>query len=116
MNERAQEVSQLDRLVHEPARLAILMILSGVGEADFVYLQREGAFTQGNLSSHLLKLEEAGYVQIQKTFKGKLPLTLCRVTAKGKDALKEYSQRMMGILQPTKPSLSRTGKQTQAKA
>ncbi len=109
MNERVQDVSQLDRLVHEPARLTILMILCGVGEADFVYLQREGAFTQGNLSSHLLKLEEAGYVQIQKTFKGKLPLTLCRLTAKGKAAFMGYSQRMIGILQPTKPSGSRTG-------
>jgi DNA-binding MarR family transcriptional regulator len=104
VNERAQEVSQLDRLVHEPARLTILMILYGVGEADFVYLQREGAFTQGNLSSHLLKLEEAGYVQIQKTFKGKLPLTLCRLTAKGRAAFREYSRRMVGILRPTKPA------------
>jgi len=100
MNEQAQQVSQLDRLVHEPARLAILMILYGVGEADFVYLQREGAFTQGNLSSHLLKLEEAGYVQIEKTFKGRLPLTLCRLTRKGKEALLEYSKRMVRILQP----------------
>ena len=99
MNERLQELAQLDRLIHEPARLMILMILEGAGEADFLYLQREGGFTQGNLSSHLAKLEEAGYVQIEKTFKGKLPLTLCRLTAKGEEAFRNYSQRMMTALQ-----------------
>jgi len=99
MNERLQELAQLDRLIHEPARLMILMILQGAGEADFLYLQREGGFTQGNLSSHLAKLEEAGYVLIEKTFKGKLPLTLCRLTDKGEEAFRNYSQRMMNALQ-----------------
>ena len=51
MNDRIQSISELDRLVHEPARLKILMILQGASEADFLYLQREGGFTQGNLSS-----------------------------------------------------------------
>ena len=100
MNDRIQNISQLDRLVHEPARLKILMILEGVAEADFLYLQREGGFTQGNLSSHLNKLEEAGYVEIEKTFKGKLPLTICRLTPGGKGALADYSQQMLGILRP----------------
>jgi DNA-binding transcriptional ArsR family regulator len=94
-----QAVAQLDRLVHEPARLMILMILQGVGEADFVYLLREGEFTQGNLSSHLLKLEEAGYVKIEKKFKGKRPLTICRLTSKGETALSDYSQRLIRALQ-----------------
>ena len=98
MNGPAQEIAELDRMVHEPARLSILMILDAVGEADFLYLQREGGFTQGNLSSHLAKLEEAGYVKIQKTFKGKLPLTLCSLTTKGERALSGYSQRMLSIL------------------
>src|ERR1017187_9586210 len=60
VSDRIQNIAQLDRLVHEPARLKILLILEGVAEADFLYLQREGEFTQGNLSSHLNKLEEAG--------------------------------------------------------
>ncbi|MCX6629518.1 MAG: transcriptional regulator, partial [Candidatus Solibacter sp.] len=64
MNQHIQGLAELDRLIHEPARLMIVMILEGVGEADFLYLQREGGFTQGNLSSHLAKLEEAGYVAI----------------------------------------------------
>lgn len=100
MNERIQEVSQLDRLVHEPARLKILLILQAVGEADFLYLQRDGEFTQGNLSTHLNRLEGAGYVEIEKKFKGKVPLTVCRLTARGESALLAYSRRMLGILQP----------------
>jgi DNA-binding MarR family transcriptional regulator len=74
------------------------------GEADILYLQRECGLTQGNLSSHLAKLEQAGYVEIEKTFKGKLPLTICRLTQQGKVAFAGYSQRMMGILQPKGPA------------
>jgi DNA-binding transcriptional ArsR family regulator len=98
VTQRAQEIAQLDRVIHEPARLTIMLILEGVSEADFLYLQREGGFTQGNLSGHLAKLEEAGYVEIEKKFKGKVPLTVCRLTGKGKAALSGYSQRMLGLL------------------
>ena len=98
MTERAQEIAQLDRVIHEPARLTIMLILEGVNEADFLYLQREGGLTQGNLSGHLGKLEEAGYVEIEKRFKGKVPLTVCRLTGKGRAAYSGYSQRMMGLL------------------
>ena len=99
MTTRIQEIAQLDRLIHEPARLAIMLMLGGIGEADFLYLQREGGFTQGNLSGHLAKLEEAGYVAIEKKFKGKVPLTVCSLTGKGKAAFCEYSARMLGVLQ-----------------
>lgn len=99
MTQRIQEISQLDRLIHEPARLTIMLILDRVGEADFLYLQREGGFTQGNLSGHLTKLEDAGYIAIEKTFKGKVPLTVCSLTGRGKTALSEYSRRMLGVLQ-----------------
>lgn len=98
MTEQAQEIAQLDRMVHEPARLTIMLVLNDVDEADFLYLQREGGFTQGNLSGHLTKLEEAGYVEIEKKFKGKVPLTVCRLTGAGKAALEGYSRRMMGVL------------------
>ena len=101
MTPRAQEVAQLDRLIHEPARLTIVLILDGVSEADFLYLQREGGFTQGNLSGHLAKLEEAGYVEIEKKFKGKVPLTVCRLTSAGSAAFSGYSQRMLGLLNPS---------------
>jgi DNA-binding MarR family transcriptional regulator len=76
----------------------IMMILHGVGEADFLYLQREAGFTQGNLSSHLSKLEEASYVEIEKKFKGKLPLTVCRLTPKGRDAFSSYSRSLLKTL------------------
>jgi len=99
VNERIREISQLDRLVHEPARLQILMFLQEVEEADFLYLQREGGFTQGNLSGHLSKLEDAGYVRIRKMFKGKMPLTVCRITAAGEKALRTYCEQMKGIME-----------------
>jgi DNA-binding transcriptional ArsR family regulator len=92
------DIGQIDRLIHEPARLWIMTVLRAVREADFLYLLREGNFTQGNLSSHLMKLEEAGYIEIEKTFKGKVPLTICRATGRGEAALADYSARMLGIL------------------
>jgi len=92
-----KDLSSLDRLIHEPARLMIMTILYAVEEADFVYLQRECSLTQGNLSSHLTRLEEASYVTISKTFKGKYPLTLCRLTKKGHRAFEAYSATLRCI-------------------
>jgi DNA-binding transcriptional ArsR family regulator len=69
----AEQEPALDRLVHEPGRLAILTVLSAVKEADFVFLQRTTGLTKGNLSSHLGKLEEAGLIQIEKRFVQKKP-------------------------------------------
>jgi DNA-binding transcriptional ArsR family regulator len=89
-----KDLAGLDRVIHEPARLMIMTILFAVEEADFVYLQRECGLTQGNLSSHLSKLEEAGYLTITKTFKGKYPLTICRLTRKGREAFEAYSAKL----------------------
>ncbi len=89
-----KDLSSLDRLIHEPARLMIMTILYAVKEADFVYLQRECGLTQGNLSSHLSRLEEAGYLLISKTFKGKYPLTLCSLTRSGRQAFESYLAKM----------------------
>jgi DNA-binding transcriptional ArsR family regulator len=77
----------LDRLVHEPARLAILTVLSACASADFLFLQGATGLTKGNLSSHLAKLEAAGLVQIDKRFVGKRPNTLVRLTRDGRDAV-----------------------------
>jgi DNA-binding transcriptional ArsR family regulator len=74
----------LDRLVHEPGRLAILTVLSSVGDADFLFLQRITGLTKGNLSSHLAKLEDAGLVVIDKRFVRKKPKTTVELTALGK--------------------------------
>jgi DNA-binding transcriptional ArsR family regulator len=80
----------LDRDIHEPARLAIVAMLYAAAEADFLFLQRETGLTKGNLSSHLGKLEQAGYVEIEKTFRGKIPLTVCRLTGAGRTAFETY--------------------------
>ena len=89
-----QELASLDRLIHEPARLMIMATLFAVDEADFLYLQRECGLTHGNLSSHLAKLEEAKYVLIEKTFRGKYPLTICSLTKRGRKAFEEYVRKM----------------------
>jgi DNA-binding transcriptional ArsR family regulator len=81
-------------MIHEPARLMILAVLYAVTEADFLYMQNECGLTQGNLSSHLSKLEQGRYVSIQKTFKGKYPLTICRLTPRGRKAFEGYARIM----------------------
>jgi DNA-binding MarR family transcriptional regulator len=97
MSTATQELAKLDRMIHQPARLAILTVLYATEEADFLYLQRECGLTQGNLSSHLARLEEAGHVKIEKTFKGKYPLTICRLTRSGRTALESYAQKMRAV-------------------
>lgn len=94
-------MTDLDRVIHEPARLLIVALLAGVKEADFLWVQRESGLTKGNLSSHLSKLEEAGYVEIEKTYKGKVPLTLLRLTKQGKTAFHVYRKNMNGLLART---------------
>jgi DNA-binding transcriptional ArsR family regulator len=101
VNNGLRSLTELDRLIHEPARLLIVTILASVASADFLFLQRETGLTKGNLSAHLSKLEEAGYVKIEKTFKGKLPLTICKLTAAGKKALTQYRLQLQDFIQKT---------------
>jgi DNA-binding MarR family transcriptional regulator len=90
----ARGLVDIDRLVHEPARLMVITILYTVESADFLFLQRETGLTKGNLSSHLTKLEEAGYIDIEKTYQGKVPLTLCRLTLIGRQAFESYRKQI----------------------
>ena len=92
------ELSSVDKIIHEPARLAVITILDAVESADFLYLQRAAGLTKGNLSVHLTKLEDAGLIEIQKTYQGKIPRTLCMLTMKGKEGFKVYKGQMKGIL------------------
>ena len=94
-------MTDLDRVIHEPARLLIVALLSGVMEADFLYLQKQSGLTKGNLSSHIAKLEEAGYVEVEKSFKGKIPLTVLRLTPIGRDAFAFYKETMGQLLSVT---------------
>ena len=99
MSDELRAVTSLDRLIHEPARLLIVTILSSVASADFLFLQRETGLTKGNLSAHLSKLEEAGYIKIEKTFKGKLPLTVCKLTPLGQRAFKGYRLQLQSFIE-----------------
>ena len=90
MNEQLRAISELDRVIHEPGRLMIVALLGAVKECDFLYLLHETEMNKGNLSSHLAKLEAAGYVEIEKTYRGKVPMTLLRLTRKGRTAFDEY--------------------------
>lgn len=93
------EVNDLDPLIHAPARLLIMAVLASVASADFLYLLRETELTKGNLSSHLARLEEAGYVGIEKRFVGKKPHTLCRITEAGRQAFSGYRASMQRIVE-----------------
>ena len=101
MSHELRELASVDRLIHEPARLMIVAILYAVESADFVYIQRETELTKGNLSSHLSKLESAGYVEIEKTYRGKIPLTVCRLTDQGRLAFENYRKQLKNFVNNT---------------
>jgi DNA-binding transcriptional ArsR family regulator len=84
----------LDRLIHEPGRLAILTVLSSAGDADFLFLQRATGLTKGNLSSHLAKLEAAGLVTVEKRFVGRKPNTRLALTAEGRERITRHWEQL----------------------
>jgi len=98
MNEIFRELKEIDRTIHEPARLMIVTILSAVEEADFLYLLKATDLTKGNLSSHLSRLEKVGYVDIAKSFVGKTPRTVCRLTNEGEVAFETYRKQMKKVI------------------
>ena len=91
-------LSDIDRLIHEPARLNVLALLYVVESADFIFLMRQTGLTWGNLSSHMSKLEEAGYVKVEKGFKGRKPHTMLHLTEEGRAAFREYRARIKQVL------------------
>lgn len=94
----SQALLDLDRLVHEPARLAILSVLAGVEEAEFKFLEGTLGLTKGNLSVQTSKLEAAGYLEIRKAFRGKTPVTSYRLTPEGRAALDHYKAQLRALL------------------
>lgn len=94
----AQALADLDRLVHEPARLMIMAVLYVVEAGDATFLMSQSGLTWGNLSSHVSKLEAAGYVNVEKTFKGKRPNTMLALTEAGRAAVRVYKQHMQQVL------------------
>jgi len=91
-------VSEIDRLIHEPARLVLVSSLYVVDEADFVYLANRTGFTSGNISSHMSKLEAAGYVKMAKAFVDKRPRTTYKLTKAGRRAFEQYRASVEVIL------------------
>jgi DNA-binding MarR family transcriptional regulator len=92
-----EELAELDRLIHEPARLAILTALAACRSADFLYLQRLTGLTKGNLSSHIAKLESAGLVRVDKTFQRKIPVTRLSLTKAGREGIDQHWRRLDGL-------------------
>lgn len=90
-------LADINRLVHEPSRLAILTALSACDKADFVFLLNITRLTKGNLSSHLSKLEQGRLVLIEKVFEGKQPVTYIMLTPEGRDGLEEHWKRLEAI-------------------
>jgi len=95
------ELLKLNRLIHDPGRLLILTFLYPVAKLDYLELKKRIRFSAGNLSSHLSKLEKAGYVLIQKGFKGKYPITVCSMTKRGREALALYAEMLRQITKVT---------------
>ena len=87
-------LKELNPLLHSELRLGVISILISVEEADFVYLKQETKATAGNLSVQIDKLNKAEYIEVTKTFKGKMPCTLCRITPKGVEAFEEYVEAL----------------------
>ena len=94
MSEPFAEITNLDRLVHEPARLAILTALGACRSADFMYLRALTGLSKGNLSLHLGKLETGGLIAIERTYAGKRPRMVVRLTQEGKTAIRTHRRRL----------------------
>ena len=93
------DIAALNRLIHEPARLAIVTVLAGCEKADFIFLVNVTGLTKGNLSSHASKLQQAGIIEIEKMFEGSYPVTYFRLTGEGRERLEEYWTRVDNIRQ-----------------
>ncbi|MCJ7584719.1 MAG: transcriptional regulator [Anaerolineales bacterium] len=97
-NATLSSLAEVDRLIHEPARLAVIALLYVVESADFIFLINQTGLTWGNLSAHMSKLEEAGYIEVVKSFKGKQPNTMLRLTQAGRAAFQAYRQKMKRVM------------------
>lgn len=98
-------ILNLDPIIHAPTRLAILSILIAAEGADFKFLKDTVGTTDGNLSSHLNKLEESKYIKIKKSFIGKRPNTVCIITDKGRNAFTNYLLQMETIVKEQKKNI-----------
>jgi DNA-binding MarR family transcriptional regulator len=91
-------LAEINQVIHAPARLMVLVHLYVVESVDYVFLKNQTGLSWGNLATHVNKLEEAGYVAIEKGYKGKKPHTMIRLTKRGRAAFKDYKQNMQQVL------------------
>ena len=98
MNQQIRMIADLDRVIHEPGRLMIVALLFAVERADFLYLQHETGMNKGTLSSHIARLEEAGYAAVTKTYRGKVPQTLLSLSDAGCKAFRQYRRKLKEAL------------------
>src|SRR5688572_7735595 len=98
-NHAARGFLALDRMVHEPARLAILTVLAEAEEVEFRFLEAVTGLTKGNISSHASKLEDAGYIQVHKEFRGRVPATSYSLTTAGREALERYRTQLRATME-----------------
>lgn len=96
--EDLQPIEDIDRAIHAPARMKILAFLSVVESADFTFLMTQTELSRGNLSSHLKKLEEAGYISVEKSFVERIPRTLITLSTEGRSAIQTYRKNMKTVL------------------
>ena len=96
--DEAKFPDKIDKLIHEPARLNILAQLHVVESADFLFLMNQTGLTHGNLSSHMTKLEKAGYLTVKKEFVERRPHTMLYITDKGRAALQKYLETMKQVI------------------
>ena len=94
MKPQIQAIAEIDRVIHEPGRLMIVALLYAVETADFLYLQHETPMNKGTLSSHISRLEKEGYVNVEKTFRGKVPQTLLSLTQTGRTSFDGYRKML----------------------
>lgn len=92
------DMSEIDKLIHEPVRLSIIAHLAVLESADALFLKNQIGLTWGNLSTHLKRLEDAGYVEVIKEFIDRKPVTSLKLTEAGRDAFQSYRERMTGFL------------------
>jgi DNA-binding MarR family transcriptional regulator len=103
-DQAAQMLNDVDRLIHEPARYNVMALLYVVARAEFLFVQNQIGLTPGNLSSHVSKLEKAGYLVVQKEFAGKIPRTFLSLSREGRKALDAYRRKMKELFAlPSEP-------------
>ena len=98
MSTKLAALNTVDRLIHEPARFQVMALLYVLDSADFVFVMGQTGLTWGNLSAHITRLEEGGYLKVEKGFKGKRPQTMLSLTKQGRQAFQSYRQSMQQML------------------